>query len=69
MLRGKLALAFLVSYCVLIINTRGRWVSGSGGGGWAVQEWVEAGAGVVGGCCRVAPPDIAAIYDTLHPKV
>lgn len=29
------------------------------------REWVAAGAGIVGGCCRVGPADIAAVADSL----
>jgi homocysteine S-methyltransferase len=30
-----------------------------------VDDWLAAGAGLVGGCCRVRPTDIAAIADRL----
>lgn len=42
-----------------------RWVGGSGARGAELAEmaprWVAAGARLVGGCCRVGPPEIAAI--------
>ena len=28
-----------------------------------VRSWIDAGAQLVGGCCRVGPADIAAIAD------
>ena len=31
----------------------------------AVTDWVAAGAGLVGGCCRVTPADIAAMHAAL----
>lgn len=31
----------------------------------AALKWVEAGAGIVGGCCRMGPDHIRAIRDTL----
>jgi homocysteine S-methyltransferase len=33
-----------------------------------VDDWLEAGARLVGGCCRVRPTDIAAIADRLTAK-
>jgi homocysteine S-methyltransferase len=32
-------------------------------------RWVSAGAGIVGGCCRVGPADIAALAKALTPSV
>ena len=32
----------------------------------AAQKWVAAGAGVVGGCCRMGPEHIRAIRDALR---
>lgn len=37
---------------------------------WSAElpaQWVEAGARIVGGCCRVMPDDIAALASTLTP--
>ena len=31
-----------------------------------VQDWVDAGARLVGGCCRVTPDDIRALSETLR---
>ena len=31
-----------------------------------VQDWVEAGARLVGGCCRVTPDDIRALSENLR---
>ena len=30
------------------------------------HQWIEAGASIVGGCCRVRPADIAQIAQTVH---
>ena len=40
-----------------------RWLPGSGAltDGAAAARWVRAGAGLVGGCCRVTPAQIAEI--------
>lgn len=38
-----------------------RWVGPSRFAGELAQQWVRAGARVVGGCCRVRPADIADI--------
>jgi homocysteine S-methyltransferase len=38
-----------------------RWVGKRQFSPSALQEWVDAGARLVGGCCRVRPDDIAAI--------
>ncbi|MFT6863891.1 MAG: homocysteine S-methyltransferase [Akkermansiaceae bacterium] len=41
--------------------------------GTMAREWIEAGAGLVGGCCRIGPTHIGAIrravdgLDTTHP--
>lgn len=34
-----------------------------------VDDWLDAGAGLVGGCCRVRPADIAAIADRLTTQL
>jgi homocysteine S-methyltransferase len=41
--------------------TERRWVGPGEFSPAAVQEWVDAGTRLVGGCCRVRPEDIAAI--------
>ncbi|WP_297602804.1 homocysteine S-methyltransferase [Microcella sp.] len=38
-----------------------RWEGESGGAHDSVAEWLEAGATIIGGCCRVGPADIAHI--------
>ncbi len=38
-----------------------RWVGPAGFDPLEVRDWVSAGAGLVGGCCRVGPDEIAAI--------
>lgn len=40
-----------------------RWVGPGQFAPSAVQEWVDAGARLVGGCCRVRPEDIGLIRD------
>ncbi|HEX5016744.1 MAG TPA: homocysteine S-methyltransferase [Actinomycetes bacterium] len=45
------------------------WVAGSTTGNaeeWPVDEWVAAGARLVGGCCRIGPDQIAALGKHLH---
>jgi homocysteine S-methyltransferase len=37
------------------------WTGRSGVSSGPVREWMAAGAGIVGGCCRVGPADIAEI--------
>ncbi|MDK2808486.1 MAG: homocysteine S-methyltransferase [Clostridiales bacterium] len=36
-------------------------------GGWS-KEWYEAGARIIGGCCRTSPNDIAQIYKWYEEK-
>ncbi|MBI2795254.1 MAG: homocysteine S-methyltransferase [Gemmatimonadetes bacterium] len=45
------------------------WRGDRDGRGFAAQarEWVEAGARLVGGCCRTTPTDIAALRDWTSP--
>ena len=31
-------------------------------------EWRDAGATIIGGCCRVTPNDIKQIYDKFNPQ-
>jgi homocysteine S-methyltransferase len=38
------------------------WVGPSRFSGQLATQWVAAGARIVGGCCRVRPPDIAAVH-------
>ena len=40
---------------------RRAWTGRSGVSAGPVREWIAAGAGIVGGCCRVGPADIAQI--------
>src|ERR1700761_5366813 len=40
---------------------RRAWTGRSGVSAGPVREWIAAGAGIVGGCCRVGPADIAEI--------
>jgi homocysteine S-methyltransferase len=44
------------------------WVGSSGLDTRLAADWVEAGARIVGGCCRVGPADIAAIAATVAPS-
>jgi homocysteine S-methyltransferase len=46
-----------------------RWVGAAGFPSWLVDEWLDAGASLVGGCCRVGPEEIASIASMLaaHP--
>ena len=41
------------------------WVGTAGLDTGLVTEWVDAGARIVGGCCRVRPDDIAAMAAAL----
>jgi S-methylmethionine-dependent homocysteine/selenocysteine methylase len=43
-----------------------RWTGSPGISPAAVPGWVEAGARLVGGCCRVRPEHIAAIASTIR---
>jgi homocysteine S-methyltransferase len=38
-----------------------RWTGGASDSSALAQGWTTAGARLVGGCCRVGPPDIAAL--------
>jgi homocysteine S-methyltransferase len=40
---------------------------GASAAAWPVQQWVDQGARLVGGCCRIGPAQIAAIGSVLHP--
>ena len=42
-----------------------RWMGHPGFPASLVREWVDAGARLVGGCCRVGPQEIRAIADIL----
>jgi homocysteine S-methyltransferase len=44
------------------------WRGGSAYDVGLVPAWVEAGAGYVGGCCRVGPEDIAALAELLEEE-
>jgi homocysteine S-methyltransferase len=41
--------------------TNRRWTGGASDSSALAQGWTTAGARIVGGCCRVGPPDIAAL--------
>jgi homocysteine S-methyltransferase len=45
------------------------WCGDTGGIGLAerTQSWLEAGASMIGGCCRTGPADIRAIAGVLRP--
>jgi homocysteine S-methyltransferase len=43
-----------------------RWTGESALGPLQVRRWVEGGAVLVGGCCRVTPSDIAVIARTVN---
>jgi homocysteine S-methyltransferase len=45
-----------------------RWTGSPGISADDVPSWVEAGARLIGGCCRVRPADIAAIAAALRPS-
>ncbi|HLN76830.1 MAG TPA: homocysteine S-methyltransferase [Nocardioidaceae bacterium] len=57
---GKPAVAYPNSGEEWVARTH-RWEGGSSYDVRLAAEWVEAGAGYVGGCCRVGPRDIAAL--------
>ncbi|WP_232547266.1 homocysteine S-methyltransferase [Propioniciclava soli] len=46
--------------------TARAWVGASAFDPALVRGWVDAGARLVGGCCRVGPAEIRAIADALH---
>ncbi len=46
---------------------RRTWVGTSGWSASLAPGWVAKGAGIVGGCCRVRPSDIADIAESLRP--
>ncbi|MBX9422277.1 homocysteine S-methyltransferase [Streptomyces lateritius] len=59
---------------VVYPNSGERWDAGARGWRGAVAfdparatDWAEAGARLVGGCCRVGPTTIAALADSLTP--
>jgi homocysteine S-methyltransferase len=43
------------------------WVGEAGFPRELVEQWLEAGASLIGGCCRVGPAQIARIASVLHP--
>jgi homocysteine S-methyltransferase len=43
------------------------WVGTPGLDARLAQEWVQAGARIIGGCCRVRPADIAAMAAAVGP--
>ncbi|MDQ4137604.1 MAG: homocysteine S-methyltransferase, partial [Actinomycetota bacterium] len=45
-----------------------RWVGEPGFPRDLVERWLEAGATLVGGCCRVGPVQISRIASVLHPE-
>jgi homocysteine S-methyltransferase len=48
---------------------RGGWVGPPTFSAEAAHGWLAAGAGVVGGCCRVGPAEIAELARVLRPRV
>ncbi len=42
------------------------WVGDPGFPPSLVEQWIDAGAGLVGGCCRVGPQGIAQVASILH---
>jgi homocysteine S-methyltransferase len=40
---------------------RRTWTGQSQSAAWPLEQWITAGARIVGGCCRVRPADIAVI--------
>jgi homocysteine S-methyltransferase len=46
-------------------GARRTWVGRPGLDGVAADRWVDAGARLIGGCCRIGPPDIARLAATL----
>ncbi|MDD7408418.1 MAG: homocysteine S-methyltransferase [Anaerovoracaceae bacterium] len=34
-----------------------------------IQKWIDAGASLIGGCCRTRPDDIKAVASRMHKKV
>ena len=67
-LRLLLMLKFLLSYSIYIyynsnVNFVFSWFGEGGMEGFlvAVPKWVELGARIIGGCCRVGPQDIKLI--------
>ena len=48
-----------------------RWIFGAAGPDVdvaAARTWVEAGASLIGGCCRVTPDQIASIAGAVAPQ-
>jgi homocysteine S-methyltransferase len=43
-----------------------QWVGPSGFDPTAVAAWIDAGARLVGGCCRVTPTDISTLAAAIH---
>ncbi|MGM1065083.1 homocysteine S-methyltransferase [Saccharothrix sp. Mg75] len=43
------------------------WTGDPAAGAGLAREWVDAGARLVGGCCRTGPADIARLADHLRP--
>lgn len=41
------------------------WNSDSGLPDYDPRDWIRAGAGLIGGCCRIGPVDIAAMRDAI----
>lgn len=47
---------------------RRRWIGARGFGADQVTRWVDAGARLVGGCCRVRPEDVAAMAQVVRKR-
>lgn len=44
------------------------WMGSAGFPSALVKEWADAGAAIIGGCCRVGPAEIAGIRAVLDPR-
>lgn len=45
-----------------------RWMGVAGFPTWLVDEWIDAGASLIGGCCRVGPQQIASIASVIAER-
>jgi homocysteine S-methyltransferase len=45
-----------------------RWTGSPGISAYDVPSWVDAGARLIGGCCRVRPADIERIAAAVRPS-
>lgn len=65
---GQPAVAYPNSGQVWDASTR-RWSGPSGFDPALASLWRDAGAGYIGGCCRVGPAEIAAVATELSPRM